>query len=83
MVSHISKGDTDMASIQTFTSATEARQALEAAGYTQKTAVGGKSVMGIWAKADKTVKVGMSLRKNFNPNRFCHFGSNWIYSARF
>jgi hypothetical protein len=72
-----------MTSIQTFTTSAATREALVAAGYTQKSAVGGKSVMGTWIKGNETVKVGMSLRKGFNPSRFCPLGSNWIYSARF
>lgn len=71
-----------MTSIQTFNTSTEARQALAAAGYTQKTAVGGKSVLGTWIKGNVTIKVGSTLRKGFRPDRYCPLGSNWIYSAR-
>ncbi len=70
--------------IQHFANALDARQALADAGYTQKTSVGGKSVMGLWIGKDgHSTKVGQSLAPNFKTGQRSEGNAQWGYSARF
>lgn len=64
---------------QTFNSSAQVREALAAAGYTQK--VVKKDVQGTWInKEGKTTRVGMSLSKSFKTGQSSQgFGAAWVY----
>ncbi len=64
---------------QTFTKSAHVREALVAAGYSQKFAK--KDVLGTWIKQDgKTTRVGMSLSKAYKTGQSSQgYGAAWVY----